>query len=140
MSDSSLGCWPFLLGFAALAFYAHQEAQSPFLTVYKGICSKPAGTNEVVTWASCRSVSGARKSAYSMTYRVDYDRQRVVSMGFLLTRYDNCEVADKYNWTCKFADGSGNISAVDGRQYEADPASHPLGYVEYLLIQWGILR
>ena len=56
-----------------------------------------------------------------------------------MDRYDQCKVADKLNWYCKFNDGSGWFAAYDGRLDNQDESSGHISYVEYLMLSWGLI-
>ena len=54
------------------------------------------------------------------TYRVDVEHQTVIYWmeGFNVQRLQDCAVADRMNWTCKFSDGSAELGFQDGKHFE----------------------
>lgn len=104
-------------GAIAAGGYYWFSADNPagdYVTAYQRTCYPKAGVETTDTYYACKQAGGSTMVT-SSDYRVDYEHQRVFSLGVWTTRYDNCQVADRYNWNCKSPDGTYNMWMADKR-------------------------
>lgn len=53
------------------------------------------------------------------TYKVSYSSQRVISeTGGIVTKYTDCSVKDRKNWSCSFDDKSGDFGFTSGTYFD----------------------
>ncbi len=104
---------------AALNWIIPRLGPNDYITTYFRHCIAKVKTAELGSYYECKQNNGSTY-VLSRRFRVDYDRQRVFALGLLTSRYDNCDVADTYNWDCRYADGSGGMSMADGK-FANDP-------------------
>lgn len=102
-----------------------------YVTIYQRICYPKKGVESEDTVYDCKQKGGS-SGVNSSTFRVDYERQRVFSLSVWTVRYDNCQVADRYNWDCRSSDGSLNIWMSDGRYFSSVKiAAQQISWWEY---------
>lgn len=126
----------FAFGAAALSWLVPRLGPEDYVTIYQRICIPKELSAAGKAYDECKS-SGGQTYAISSTFRVDYDRQRVIELGSISTaRYNDCQVADKLNWTCNYNDGSGWVQVTNGKMLRSQRESvDQISWLQYVLDQ-----
>lgn len=120
---------------AGYGWYSATDHSGDYVTVYQRVCYPKKGIETADTYYDCKQSGGSTLVTFS-DYRVDYERQRVFSLGVWTTRYDQCQVADRLNWNCKSVDGTYGLWMDRGRfTSNVKIAAEPIGWWQYMLDQ-----
>ncbi len=94
-----------MVGILALGLLAYWlwPGSSEYVTIYQRVCvqARAVGPDHFMTYYDCSRLQDSTTYVTSRTFRVNYEKQQVFSLGLLgAVRYESCSVGDNLNWNC----------------------------------------